>query len=152
MKPAEPLNWRLIAIRALTVAMPLAAAALFIADVESELDTVARNMVPLVAVLCLAVFALIRNRGRWWRPDPRWPLATLGFAVPAVGLSLYLHILWHYDIDALRTGARDPRLLFAYLPLYTMLAGAIGFALGLIVGRRLIERDQTDVVAKSKRQ
>ena len=152
MNAARPLPLARIGIRAATLALPLAAVGVFIAEVETGLDTTLRNLAPLLLTLGLGVIALVRNRSDWWQPDARWPLATLGFALPAVGLSLYLHVLWHYDVDGLASKARDPRLLFAWLPLYTLLAGAIGAALGLIVGRQLNERRARRVIAKSESQ
>ena len=150
MHDTTTIPWTRVVVRTLIVALPLVAVALFIADVEAELDTVARNVAPLLLVVVLAAVSLIRNGGRWWRPDARWPLAVLGFALPAVGLSVYLHGLWHYDVDELRSAARDQRLLFAYLPLYTSVAGAIGAALGWIVGRQVNASSVDHGVAKSR--
>ena len=139
-------------VRVLTLALPLAAAGVFIADVESGLDTVPRNLVPLAITLLLGVNALVRNGAGWWSPEPRWSLVMLGFAIPAVGLSLYLHVLWQFDIDGLRSGATQTRLLFAYLPLYTCVAGCIGAALGWIIGRGLVRASADSVVAKSEQR
>ncbi|MEM8983060.1 MAG: hypothetical protein AAGC71_08545 [Pseudomonadota bacterium] len=128
---------RQIAIRLTIVALPLLAVGAGIVVIEHGLGTSARNIAPLFIVLLGAAVALWRNNGRWWHPEARWILMTIGFAVPSVGLSLYLHYRWALDIDAVRTSARNVRLLFAWLPAYTLFAGAIGAALGHIVGRQL---------------
>ncbi|MEO0998894.1 MAG: hypothetical protein AAFX58_15385, partial [Pseudomonadota bacterium] len=78
-----------------------------------------------------------RHGGRWLTPDRRLTLGAVGFAIPALGLSLYLHASWFYDIDGIASAARTPDLLFRYLPYYTVLAGAIGFAIGWIVGKNV---------------
>ncbi|MEM1261191.1 MAG: hypothetical protein AAGH76_02215 [Pseudomonadota bacterium] len=129
--------WPQIVIRLAIVVAPLAAAALYIADVERGLGTALRNIAPLFVVLLGALVTLWRNGGSWWQPETRWLLMTIGFAVPSVGLSLYLHHRWALDIDAVRSSARNPRLLFVWLPVLTVVSGAIGAALGRIVGRQL---------------
>ena len=126
-----------IGVRALPPALVLTAAALFIARVEGGGVYLARNLAPLLAAQLLWVLALVRNHGRWIADDRRWTLAAFGFAIPAVGLSVYLHAQWFYDIDGIATRARTPDLLFAYLPYYTVVAGGIGFAIGWIVGKNV---------------
>ena len=41
------------------------------------------------------------------------------------------------DLDELFAGAERPEELFRYLPLYTSVAGGIGFAIGWIIGRNV---------------
>jgi hypothetical protein len=53
------------------------------------------------------------------------------------GLSLYLHYAYSVDLDGMFSGAEHPQALFRFLPLYTVVAGAIGFAIGWIVGRNV---------------
>jgi hypothetical protein len=65
------------------------------------------------------------------------PLGTLGFAIPVLGLSLYLHYAYSVDLDGMFSGSEHPQALFRFLPLYTVVAGAIGFAIGWIVGRNV---------------
>ncbi len=139
-------------VRALTVAAPLAAAALFVIAVQGPRPTVLWNLAPLILTLVLALLALGINAGRWWQPDSRWPLAAAGFAVPAVGLTLYLHALWHYDINATRSSALATNSLFVYLPIYALLAGAIGFALGFRIGREVNRQREQRAIAKQRDQ
>ena len=63
------------------------------------------------------------------------PLGTLGFAIPALGLSVYLHYAYAVNLNDMFTDAHYPDRVFRYLPLYTLVAGGIGFAIGWIVGR-----------------
>lgn len=95
------------------------------------------NVAPVLVALGLATYTLVRGQGRWHGAGWRWPLATLGYAIPTVGLSLYLHYGWSVDRDGMASDAIDSFALFRYLPLYTMVAGAIGFAIGWIVGRNV---------------
>ena len=64
-------------------------------------------------------------------------LGTIGYAIPAVGLSLYLHYAFAVNLDGLFGDPPVPGQLFRFLPVYTFGAGAIGFAIGWIVGRNL---------------
>jgi hypothetical protein len=57
--------------------------------------------------------------------------------LPATGLSLYLHYAYAVDRDGMASQAVDPVALFRYLPMYTIVAGAIGFAIGWIAGRNI---------------
>ena len=119
------------------VALIVAAAGLFIARAEDYGPDVGRNLVPLGVLLGLWTLALVRNRGAWLGSNRRWSLAALGYAVPALGLSLYLHAQWYYDVDGLASSALSPGLLFTFLPYYTGIAGVIGFAIGWIVGKNV---------------
>ena len=41
------------------------------------------------------------------------------------------------NLDGMFDGAARPAELFRYLPVYTTVAGGIGFAIGYIVGRNI---------------
>lgn len=96
-----------------------------------------RNGVPLLMMLLLAVTTLRKGNGSWTGSGWRWPLATLGFGIPSIGLSVYLHYGYLVDRDGMVSQALFPELLFEFLPIYTLFAGAIGFAIGWIVGRNV---------------
>ena len=88
-------------------------------------------------MLALSVLSVWRGEGRWGGPGLRLALGTIGFAIPAVGLSVYLHYAYSVNLNDLFTGTDHPMQLFRFLPYYTTLAGGIGFAIGWIVGRNL---------------
>lgn len=123
--------------RLLPVIIVTAASAAYVVAVQGTDPLAAANVVPMLVVIVLAVLTLRRGRGRWSGAGWQWPLGTLGFAIPAVGLTLYVHHAWSVDLDGLASEARDPRNLFRYLPIYTLFAGAIGFAIGWIAGRNV---------------
>ena len=96
-----------------------------------------RNLVPMLTVIVLALLTLKKGEGRWSGSGWRWPLGTIGFAIPAIGLSIYLHYGYSIDLHGMYSESVYPQELFRYLPLYTMFAGAIGFAIGWIAGRNV---------------
>ena len=123
--------------RLLPVIIVAAMAIAYVAVVEGIDPLALANALPMVGVIVLAVITLRRGRGTWSGNGWQWPLGTLGFAIPAIGLTLYVHHAWSVDLDGLASEARDPRNLFRYLPIYTLFAGGIGFAIGWIAGRNV---------------
>jgi len=128
---------RLFFVRLLPVVLVLIAAALWFNDVQDSGPYVARNLVPPGLLLVLAVITLKRGNGTWTGSGWRWLLGTLGFAIPALGLSIYLHYAYSVNLNGLFTDATRPEQLFRFLPLYTTGAGGIGFAIGWIAGRNI---------------
>jgi hypothetical protein len=126
-----------VAVRLLPVLFVTAAAAAYVAHVEGPGAYVVRNTVPMLMLLVLAATCLYRGGGRWRAAGWRWLLGTVGFAIPALGLSLYLHYGYQVDLDGMFSDAVYPLELFRFLPAYTLVAGLIGFAIGWIVGRNL---------------
>jgi hypothetical protein len=127
----------LFAIRLLPVFFVAAAAMAYVAHVEGADAYVIRNITPMLMVIVLATLTLLKGRGSWTGAGWRWPLGTVGFAIPALGLSLYLHYGYAVDLDGIFNDAIYPQELFRFLPAYTMVAGAIGFAIGWIAGRNV---------------
>ena len=125
----------LVAARLLPVVFVVAASIAYVVHVEGSDAYAVRNMLPMLIVLALALLALGLGKGRWAGAGWRWPLGTLGFAIPALGLSLYLHYGYAVDLHGMYSESVYPRELFRYLPLYTSVAGGIGFAIGWIAGR-----------------
>ncbi len=109
-------------------------------DVQDGGPWVIYNLLPLALLLGLSWLALRRGDGYWSGPrgirDWRMPLGVLGFAIPALGLAGYLHYAFTVDLDGM-FGA-GPGELFRFLPLYNLVAGGIGFAIGWIVGRNIL--------------
>lgn len=130
-------NVGLLVIRLLPVILVTAAAALWFADVQQQGEYLLRNLVPLGVLLLLSWQTLQRGGGRWSGNGLRMPLGTLGFAIPALGLSIYLHYAYAVNLNDMFTDARYPERVFRYLPIYTLVAGGIGFAIGWIAGRNV---------------
>lgn len=122
-------------LRLLPVLLPTLAAAAWIAEVEAGGPWLTRNLLPLALLLLLAYVTLRRGGGRWTGAGWRAPLGVLGFSIPALGLSLYLHYAYAVNLDGMFDDG--PAELFRYLPYYTVVAGLIGFAIGWIVGRNV---------------
>jgi len=126
-----------IVIRMLPVVFIAVSAISYVYFVEGNGAYLLRNTFPMIAVVALAGLALFKGQGRWTGGGWRWPLATLGFAIPALGLSIYLHYGYAVDLNGMVSESVYPRELFRYLPLYTTVAGGIGFAIGWIAGRNV---------------
>ncbi len=116
----------------------LAALALFFivlaawfADVQGDGPYLLRNLLPPLAAIMLAYLGLRGGR------RPKLLLAAAGFAIPAVGLSAYLHYAYSVNLNDLFAGSSQPGEVFRFLPIYTSGAGLIGAAIGWIVGRNL---------------
>ncbi len=123
----------LVLVRLLPVILLVLAAAAWFNDVQEGGRYVMRNLVPPFTVVVLAALTLARGGGRWSGAGWRLPLGTIGFAVPAIGLSTYLHYAYSINLDGLFDGGSGQ--VFRYLPYYTFFAGLIGFAIGWIIGR-----------------
>lgn len=117
------------------VLLVILAAALWFAEVERGEPYLLRNLLPLLVLLLLAALTLHRGGGSWSGAGWSMPLGTLGFAVPALGLSTYLHYAYAVNLGDMFGDALYPARVFRYLPIYTLVAGAIGFVIGWIVGR-----------------
>jgi len=124
--------WRLLPV----VLVAIAAAAWF-NDVQQGGPYVLRNLVPLVILVLLAALVLYRGGGQWSGSGGRLPLGLVGYTIPALGLALYLHYAYSVNLNGMFTAAAHPERLFQYLPIYTSVAGGIGFAIGWIVGRNI---------------
>jgi len=109
----------------------------YVLYVEGAAAYPVRNLVPMLAVVALSLLTLTKGEGRWAGSGWRWPLGTFGFAIPAIGLSIYLHYGYSIDLYGMYSESVYPQEVFRYLPLYTMVAGAIGFAIGWIAGRNV---------------
>lgn len=128
---------RLLVLKLLPVLLAILAAASWFAVVEQSGPYLVGNLVPLLVLLLLAFLTLYRGGGKWSGAGMRMPLGTLGFAVPALGLSLYLHFAYAVNLNDMFSESRFPVRVFRYLPVYTLVAGGIGFAIGWIVGRNV---------------
>lgn len=128
---------RYLILRLLPVVLVCGAAALWFADVQAGGPWVGRNLLPLAVLSALSWLTLRRGSGHWSGAGMRMPLGTLGFAIPALGLSAYLHYAYSINLDGMFSDADFPDRVFRYLPAYTLVAGGIGFVIGWIVGRNV---------------
>ena len=124
-------------LRLLPVLLVIVAAAIWFADVQDGGRYVLWNLAPLGVLLMLSWLTLHRGGGTWSAAGMRMPLATLGFAIPALGLSAYLHYAYSVNLNDMFSDVPFPGRVFRYLPAYTLVAGGIGFAIGWIVGRNV---------------
>jgi hypothetical protein len=126
---------RMTLVRLLPLLLVIVAAAFWFNDVQQGGPYVLRNLLPPVLVSLLGAITLWRGDGRWTGTGLRWPLGTAGFAIPALGLSLYLHYAYSVNLNGMFSDSEQPAQLFRFLPAYTLVAGGIGFSIGWIVGR-----------------
>ena len=126
-----------IFVRLLPVVLVVLGAFIYMASVQGISELLLYNLLPLIAIVLLAYVALRRGNGRWAGSGWRWPLAVVGFALPSLGLSIYLHYGYAVDMHGMVSESIHPRELFRYLPMYTSVAGLIGFAIGWIAGRNV---------------
>jgi len=128
---------RLIILRLLPVILVSVAAALWFNDVQQGGPYVLRNLIPLALLVLFSAVVLYLGDGRWGVSGKRLPLGVAGFSIPALGLTLYLHYAYSINLNDMFTDAAHPDRVFRYLPVYTIVAGGIGFAIGWIVGRNV---------------
>jgi len=124
--------WRLLPVILVSVA-----AAFWFNDVQHGGPYVIRNLIPLALLIVLSGLALYLGGGQWTGSGKRLPLGVAGYAIPALGLALYLHYAYSVNLNDMFTDAVHPDRVFRYLPVYTTVAGGIGFAIGWIVGRNV---------------
>lgn len=128
---------RLFLVRLAPLVLLIVAGGFWINDVQQGGPHVLRNLVPPVVVLLLAAITLYRGKGTWTGSGFRLPLGVAGYAIPALGLSAYLHYAYSVNLNGLFTDATNPEGLFRFLPIYTLVAGGIGFAIGWIAGKNV---------------
>jgi len=128
---------RLLLTRLLPVLLVTAAAAAYMFSVDGADRFAVRNSMPMLGVVLLSFVALWRGDGKWSGAGWRWPLGIVGFAIPSVGLSLYLHHAYSVNLNELFGGSQNPEEVFRFLPLYTSVSGCLGFAIGWIIGSRV---------------
>lgn len=128
---------RLLLFRLLPVILISIAAGAWFNEVQGGGPFVGRNLLPLAVLNVLAATTLWRGDGTWAGSGWRLPLGTVGFSLPALGLSLYLHYAYSVNLNGMFNDAINPEQLFRYLPVYTAGAGVIGFIIGWIVGKNV---------------
>lgn len=127
----------LIFLRLLPVLLLTIAAGIWFSDVQSGGPYVFRNLLPPALALVLATLTLWQGRGHWTGSGWRFVLGTAGYAIPALGLSIYLHYAYSVNLNGMFGDPASPGQLLRFLPVYTTVAGGIGFAIGWIAGRNV---------------
>jgi hypothetical protein len=128
---------KLVVFRLLPIVLISLAAAAWFNDVQQGGPYVLRNLIPLVLLVFLSGLTLFIGNGHWAGSGKRLPLGVIGYAIPTLGLALYLHYAYSINLNDMFTNATHPDRVFRYLPIYTVVAGGIGFAIGWIVGRNV---------------
>jgi hypothetical protein len=124
--------WRLLPVILISLA-----AGFWFNDVQEGGPYVLRNLLPLALLVLLSGLALLLGEGRWGGSSKRLPLGVIGYSIPALGLGLYLHYAYSVNLNEMFTDAEYPDRVFRYLPIYTTVAGGIGFAIGWVAGRNI---------------
>lgn len=124
--------WRLLPVILISVA-----AGFWFDEIQDGGPYVLRNLIPLALLVLLSGLALFLGKGQWAGSSKRLPLGVVGYAIPALGLGLYLHYAYSVNLNDMFSDAAHPDRVFRYLPIYTTGAGGIGFAIGWIAGRNL---------------
>lgn len=119
------------------IVLVCAASALWFNDVQDGGPYVLLNLLPLAILIALSALTLHLGGGRWSGRGKRLPLGVIGYAIPALGLALYLHYAYLTNLNGMFTDAAYPDEVFRYLPIYTIVAGGIGFGIGWIAGRNV---------------
>lgn len=125
-------TWRLLPVVLISLA-----AGFWFNDVQEGGPYVSRNLVPLLLLVLLCALVLVSGKGHWAGSSKRLPLGVIGYSIPALGLGLYLHYAYSVNLNDMFTDAEFPDRVFRYLPIYTTVAGGIGFAIGWIAGRNV---------------
>ena len=83
-------------------------------------------MLPLIISYFIYISAL-KNGGSQY--------STYGFLIGSMLLSGYIHMAWLLDWDGTGTSSSTSGLIFIFIPLYSLIPGGIGFAIGQIIAR-----------------
>jgi energy-coupling factor transporter transmembrane protein EcfT len=103
-------------------------ACVFLANVAPNIGTL-WVLLPLVVIYMRAVIA--GKKGK-----TRQIAGVKGFLVPVVPLMLFVHFQWYFDINDAATGSSTSALIFAVLPVYSLILGAVGYFIGYLVSSK----------------
>ena len=81
-------------------------------------------------VLSPLILIYIRTVVAGKKGQKRHITAIKGFLIPVIPLMWFVHIMWYFDIEGTATGSSTSSLIFAVLPVYCMILGVIGYAIG----------------------
>lgn len=80
------------------------------------------NMTPLIISLALYSYAKKKRKS---------PAGAYGFLTASMMVSGFIHLAWMLDWDGAATGSSTSGLIFIFIPVYSVVAGLIGFAVGI---------------------
>ncbi len=110
---------------------------LYVLDTHPDGGYLLRNLFPIFASILLSLFVIRKNPQRDKLESLKWQFATIGFIIPTIGLSLYMHYGYEIDLYGMYSKSIWPIELFRFLPFYIIFSGIIGFSIGWIIGRNL---------------
>lgn len=117
-----------------------------------SIDTrITQVVIAITAVACLFLANVVPNIGSLWVLSPliviyarvvmagksgkkRHITASKGFLFFVLPLMWFIHIQWYFDINGTATGSSTSALVFAVLPVYSFLFGAVGYVIGYAAG------------------
>ncbi|MES9850739.1 MAG: hypothetical protein ABW170_02770 [Candidatus Thiodiazotropha sp. L084R] len=105
-----------------------AVACLFLANIIPNVFSL-WVLLPLIVIFAQTIVA--GKKGK-----KRHIAAVAGFLIPVIPLMWFVHIQWYFDINVAATGSSTSALIFAVLPVYCFILGAIGYAIGYAVGSK----------------
>ncbi len=105
-----------------------AIACLFLANVMPNVFSL-WVLLPLIVIYARTIVA-----GR--KGNKRHIAAVVGFLMPVIPLMLFIHIQWYFDINGSATSSSTSALIFAVLPVYCFILGAIGYVIGYAAGSK----------------
>ena len=103
-----------------------AIAFLFLANVTPGIGSL-WVLSPLIIIYARVVIA-----GK--RGNSRHITAVKGFLFLVLPLMWFVHIQWYFDIAGAATGSSSSALIFAVLPIYCLIPGAVGYIIGYAAG------------------
>ena len=86
------------------------------------------NLVPIVICYYLFRLAIKENRVALYG-------GAIGYTLLGVGLLLFIHAAWYFDLDGTSTGASTGGLIFIFIPICSCAFGGIGYGIGFFIGR-----------------
>lgn len=87
---------------------------------------VAWNLLPVIGALFIYSYAKIRGNVLY---------GAYGFLIGSMLLSGYVHLAWLFDWGGMKSGSSTAGLVFIFTPVYSLVAGTVGFIVGAFTAR-----------------
>jgi len=85
---------------------------------------------PLIIIYVIA--AIVGRNG-----NKRHITAVKGYLIVVLPLMWFIHILWYFDINGTATSSSTSAIIFAVLPVYALILGAVAYLIGYIIAPKL---------------